>query len=127
MAKTASQRRLAKRAAELGALRSTESVAFARAWAKLVEGWLGEINHRAHAMRVGTTGARGLPIFGVLTQARNVVEATGVLSNPDVEQSLVVLRHACANAVAALTDRRLYDFSADCTTRVRESLATQHG
>ncbi len=127
MAKNASQRRFGKRTSELGTLLDSKPKEFARVWATFVEGWLAEIHHRVNAQQSGDAHTRRLHIFKVLTQARHLAEAAGALSNRGVEQSLVVLRHECANAVAELTDRRLYDFKTDCTTRIRELSVPNRG
>ncbi len=119
MEKTASQRRFAKRATELGALRASQPETFARVWEQYVAGWIGEIGNRVRVQRVGDTEERRLHIFAVLTQARSLAEAAGVQTHSGVAKSLVVLKHECAKAVAALTDPRLYDFNEDCTTRIR--------
>ena len=119
MAKTASQRRFAKRATELAALRALQPEAFARVWEQFVLGWIGEIGNRARTQRIGDAEERRLHVFEVLGQARSLAVAAGAQTHGGVEKSLVVLQHECAKAVAALTDPRLYDFNEDCTTRIR--------
>jgi len=119
MAKSASQRRFDKRAAELAALRATQPDAFARVWAQYVHGWLGEVRNRARAQRVGDSDERRRRIFEVLTQAQNLAQAVGAQAL--AVESLNMLEHECAKAVAALTDPRLYSFNEDCTTRIRKS------
>lgn len=118
MAKTASQRRFDKRSTELGVLCRADPKAFARVWETYVRGWLVEVRNRARAQRVGDSDERRLRIFEVLTQAQNLARAAGAESQ--VNQSLKVLEHECAKTVASLTDRRLYQFNEDCTTRIRD-------
>jgi hypothetical protein len=118
MSKTASQRRFDKRAIELGALFRSDPNAFSRVWEQYVRGWLVEIGNRARAQRSGETGERHLRIFEVLTLAQRIAHATGAKSQ--VGNSLIVLEHECAKAVANLTDPRMYLFNEDCTTRIRD-------
>lgn len=117
MAKTASQRRLEKRSAELSALCISKPEVFARVWEQYVRGWIGEVHNRARAQRIGDSDECRLRIFEVLTKAKNLAQAAGAPSH--VGKSLKVIEHECACAVADLMDKRLYKFNEDCTSRIR--------
>lgn len=119
MAKTSTQRRFDKRAANLGSLRTSQPKRFSLVWEQYVRGWLGEAKNRARAQRAGGSDEQRLRIFAVLRQAQSLAQAAGAHTNPGVIRSLSVLEHECAKAVAALTDSRLYNFNEDCTTRIR--------
>jgi hypothetical protein len=119
MPKTASQRRFARRAAELASLRAALPERFQLAWAAYARGWLVEVRNRARAQRAGDCEERRLRIFGVLAQAQALAQEAGVHADAAVVDGLAVLAHECAKAVAAITDLRLYSFNEDSTTRIR--------
>jgi len=117
MSKTASQRRFDKRSVALKALRISNPEMFSRVWEQYVRGWVGEVHSRARAQRIGDSDERRLRIFEVFTRAQSLAHATGAMSR--VVNSLKVIEHECATAVAGLTDKRLYKFNEDCTSRIR--------
>jgi len=119
MAKTASQRRLAKRGTNLTALGTKDPGAFNRIWDNYLRGWLCEVRARARAQHTGQGDERSLRIFDVLSQARLLAKQAGAFRQPHVVLSLITLQHECGKAVATVNDARLYSFNEDCTTRIR--------
>lgn len=120
MAKSASQRRFAKLADELGELCSTQPERFRIVWGFYFRGWVQEVNRRAAAQRRDAAEAPIPAIFGVLSKARKLACAIGMESEPSVALSLIHLEHVCSQAVASVMSPKLYRFQTDCTYRIRE-------
>ncbi len=118
MAKTATQRRQAKRCERLVAVRESDSVAFTRMWDNLLIGWLSEVRTRVRDQRNGDRAERSLRVFDVLALARVQALGAGVLNDPHVALSLITLKHECAKAVAGINDPRLYSFNEYATSRI---------
>jgi hypothetical protein len=118
MAKTTYQRRLKRRAEDLGELFQKSPQEFRLGWARLFDEWIGEVRYRAHA-QMRYQAAEPIPaIYGVLDHARRLARAVGAEHDSYVADSLRHLEHACALAVAGVTDPCLYRFRTDCTVRL---------
>jgi len=120
MAKSASERRFQKRAAELGELFAKEPESFLRVWNALFRNWAEEVRFREHAQLRESSPDPIPAIFGILNKARALAMAVGADRDPKVADTLRHLEHICAEAVSRVTDPRLYRFDRDCTARLRE-------
>ena len=120
MAKSASQRRFAKLVDELGDLCSTHPERFHIVWRAHFGGWVQEVNRRAAAQRQDTADEPVPAIFGVLSKARQLARGIGMQADQNVALSLIHLEHVCSQAVASVTNPKLYRFQTDCTYRLRE-------
>ncbi len=120
MAKMASERRLQKRATNLSALYANHPDRFHFVWNRLYKGWVNEVHFRTR-QQCSNSSPDAIPaIFDVMKQAHALASASGAVRDPKIESSLMHLQHLCAKSVAEVTDRRLYQFESDCTTRLRE-------
>ena len=62
--------------------------------------------------------------FGILEKARNLARGIGAEAELAVAESLIHLEHVCSQAVASVTNPKLYRFRTDCTYRLRERLVS---
>lgn len=120
MAKSASQRRFTKLVDELGALYTSHPQRFHIVWKTYFRGWVQEVSRRAEAQRQDASDEPIPAIFGVLTRAKELARGIGAHAEPSVTLSLIHLEHVCAQAVASVTNPKLYRFRTDCTYRIRE-------
>lgn len=120
MAKSASERRFQKRAADLGELFAKEPESFQRVWQAMFKNWVEEVRFREHAQRRKSSPDPIPAIFGVLNKARALAKAVGADNDRKVVDALGHLEHISAQAVSRVTDPRLYRFDRDCTARLRE-------
>jgi len=101
MAKTASQRRAAKRAQRFVALSDAVSDKFARALQMSLQGWVREAHARARKFARADDGANALKAFDVVHLAKQ--QLAGVTCQREAQQAaaaIEVLEHECAKAVA---------------------------
>jgi hypothetical protein len=120
MAKSASQRRFDKLVTELGELCTANPSRFKIVWGTYFRGWVLEVQRRAAAQRQDAADEPIPAIFGVLARARELARGIGMHAEPSVALSLIHLEHVCSQAVASVTNPKLYRFQTDCTYRIRE-------
>lgn len=118
-----SQRRLTKLAKYLIKLRQDNSLGFIRVWNGYVSSWVNEIHSRANAQQQDSTDVVIPSIFGVLEKANKLADAIDSQSSKLIRDSLIMLQHETACAVARCTDQRIYNHRVDCTTRLEMRLA----
>lgn len=119
MAKTASERRLAKRSSALAQLAGSNPEHLKRVLETLLRGWVNEARYRASAFRHETGDDAPLKAFAVIEHAQRALLALGPQAVSLGQGVLATLRHECAKAVAEAGDRRLYLSAVDCTTKLR--------
>ena len=120
MAKNASQRRFTRLVDELIDLRSNHPQRFQLVWRTYFRGWVQEVQRRAAAQRQDAADEPIPAIFGILEKARNLARGIGAEAELAVAESLIHLEHVCSQAVASVTNPKLYRFRTDCTYRIRE-------
>ena len=120
MAKSASERRLQKRIADLSELFASDTENFHRVWTTLYKGWIDEVHFRANAQCRDSSPEAIPAIYAVLNQARKIAIAVGAATDSKVADSLFHLQHVCAKEVARVINPKLYRFENDCTSRLRE-------
>lgn len=122
MAKSASERRFQKRAAELGSLLlANELESFQRVWQTPFKGWVETAHFHARAQRREASPESIPDIYEVFIQARKLTVTIGAERDPKVADTLLHLEHLCAKAVALVTDPKFYRFDRYCTARLREA------
>jgi len=119
MAKTASQRRFAKRASALAQLAHSNPERVKQVLDTMVHGWVNEARYRAAAFRYETAGEAPLKAFAVIEHAQRSLLAIGPQAVTLGQGVLETLRHECAKAVAQASDPRLCLPAVDCTTLLR--------
>jgi len=119
MAKTASQRRFAKRASALAQLAHSNPELVKQVLDTMVHGWVNEARYRAAAFRYETEGEAPLKAFAVIEHAQRSLLAIGPQAVTLGQGVLETLRHECAKAVAQASDPRLCLPAVDCTTQLR--------
>lgn len=120
---TSSQRRFSKLANYLIKLRQDNSLAFIRVWNGYINSWVNEIHARANAQQQESIDVVIPAIFGVFEKANKLADAIDSQSSKLIRDSLIMLKHEAACAVARCTDQRIYNHRVDCTTRVEMRLA----
>lgn len=120
MAKSTSQRRFTKLVDELTDLRLNHPQRFQIVWCTYFRGWVQEVQRRAAAQRQDAVDEPIPAIFGILKRARDLVRGIGAEAELAVAESLIHLEHVCSQAVASVTDPKLYRFHTDRTYRIRE-------
>lgn len=120
MAKSTSQRRFTKVVDELTDLRLNHPKRFQIMSRTYFRGWVQEVQRRAAAQRQDPVDEPTPATFGILKSARDLVRGISAEAELTVAESLIHLEHVCSQAVASVTNPKLYRFHADCTYRVRE-------
>ena len=120
MAKSASQRRFTRLVDELIDLRSNQPQRFQIVWQAYFRGWVQEVQRRATAQRQDAADEPIPEIFGILDRAWNLARGGVAEAELAVAESLIHLEHVCSQAVASVTNPKLYRFHTDCTYRIRE-------
>lgn len=119
MAKTASERRLAKRNSALAQLADNNPEHLKRVLETMLRGWVNEVRYRASAFRHETGDDAPLRAFAVIEHAQRALHKLGPQAVNLGQGVLATLRHECAKAVAEASDRRMYLSGVDCTTKLR--------
>lgn len=120
MAKSTSQRRFTRLVDELTDLRLNHPQRFQIVWRTYFRGWVQEVQRRAAAQRQDAVDEPIPAIFGILKRARDLVRGIGAEAELAVAESLIHLEHVCSQAVASVTNPKLYRIHTDCTYRIRE-------
>lgn len=97
MAKTASQRRAAKRHQQFAKVAEQSPEQFERLLEKNLEGWVAEAKFRARNFVRSDDGSRILKAFDLVDHAKALI---GDHKSERVSQVLHALQHECAKAVA---------------------------
>ncbi len=121
MAKTASARRFNKLVGDLLDLRAHQPERFQLVWRIYFLGWAQEVQRRAFAQQQDSSSEPIPAIFAVFNKAQRLASSIGATEEPSVAESLIHLRHLCSDAVARVTNPKLYRFRTDCTYRLRET------
>ncbi len=120
MAKSTSQRRFTRLVDELTDLRLNHPQRFQIVRRTYFRGWVQEVQRRAAAQRQDAVDEPIPAIFGILKRARDLVRGIGAEAELAVAESLIHLEHVCSQAVASVTNPKLYRFHTDCTYRICE-------
>lgn len=121
MAKTASARRFDKLVGDLLDLRAHQPQRFQLVWRIYFLGWAHEVQRRAFAQQQDSAREPIPAIFAVFNKAQRLASLIDASEEPSVAESLIHLRHLCSDAVARVTNPKLYRFRTDCTYRLRET------